>query len=45
MSKQRNSTSPQKPSGNPTNNPGGNNGEARGQVPHMKNPPPPPKKD
>lgn len=45
MSKERNSTPPQKPSGNSTNNPGGNNGEARGQVPTMKNPPQPPKKD
>ena len=44
MSKERNSTPPQKPSGQPTNNPGGNNGVAKGQVPTMRNPPPPPTK-
>lgn len=45
MSKERNSTPPPKPSGKLTNNPGGNTGETRGQVPTMRNPPPPPKKD
>jgi hypothetical protein len=43
MSKERNSTPPQKPSGQTTNNPGGN-GKVRGQVPTMRNPPPPPTK-
>ena len=45
MSKESNSTPTQKPSGTPTNNPGGNIGEVKGQVPVMRNPPPPPKKD
>jgi hypothetical protein len=44
MSKERNSTPPQKPSGQPTNNPGGNGELVKGQVPTMRNPPPPPPK-
>lgn len=44
MSKERNSTPPQKPSGQTTNNPGGSKGKVRGQVPTMRNPPPPPTK-
>ena len=47
MNKERNSTPPQKTTGIATNNPGVNIGEAKGQVPTMRNPPPPPpnKKD
>lgn len=42
MSKKEN-PKPCSPSGQPKNNPGGGSGEAKGQVPRMRNPPPPPK--
>lgn len=41
MSKEKKTNST--PTGRPTNNPGGSQGEhVRGQVPNMRNPPPPP---
>ena len=46
MSKKDHSTPKSQPSGRPTNNPGGGNNRegVKGNVPTMRNPPPPPKR-